>query len=666
MAPPSTNAWEGQRRVVIEGVAPEIDGGRYPAKRVVGDSLTVEADIFTDGHDVVSATLLYRKKGSERWQETPMQPLPNDRWRAAFPLDELGRYEYTLEGWVDSFATWRRGLAKKIQAGEDSRVDYTIGAKLIEEAAGDECPDRLRQWAQLLRDDSLAVDVLRTEAMSADISDLMASHPDRRFAIRYPRELEVVVDPPLAGFSAWYEFFPRSASGEPGRHGTFKDCEARLPYVASMGFDILYFPPIHPIGRGFRKGKNNSPLAESGDIGSPWAIGASEGGHKSVHPDLGTIEEFRALVEQARSFGLEIALDIAFQCAPDHPYVKEHPEWFRWRPDGTVQYAENPPKKYQDIYPFDFECENWAELWDELKSVFLFWIGHGVRVFRVDNPHTKPLRFWEWVIGEVKREHPETIFLSEAFTRPKVMYNLAKAGFTHSYTYFTWRTTRKEITDYLTELTQTQVREYFRPNFWPNTPDILPEHLQFGGRPAFMGRLVLAATLSSNYGIYGPAFELMEHRAKTFGSEEYLDSEKYELRDWDLNHPDSLRDFIAHVNRIRRANPALHLNSTLSFHPTDNEQLLCYSKRSRDGANIVVVVVNLDPHHTQAGWVNLNLEELGVEETFTYQAHDQLSHARYLWRGSRNYVQLDPQVVPAHIFVIRRKTRTERDFDYFM
>ncbi len=494
----------------------------------------------------------------------------------------------------------------------------------------------------------------------------MDRYPDRRFETVYPRELEVVVDPERARFSAWYEMFPRSAVNDGRSHGTFADCEARLPYIAEMGFDVLYFPPIHPIGRQFRKGRNNVLEPDPEDPGSPWAIGSGEGGHKAVHKELGTLAQFRKLVQAARKRGLEVALDIAFQCAPDHPYVAEHPEWFRWRPDGTVQYAENPPKKYQDIYPFNFETDRWRELWQELKSVFDFWIDQGVTLFRVDNPHTKPFAFWEWLIREIKKEHPDVLFLSEAFTRPKVMYRLAKLGFSQSYTYFAWRNTKGELVHYFTELTQGDGREYFRPHLWPNTPDILNEYLQFGGRPAFMIRLALAATLGANYGIYGPAFELFENRAREAGSEEYLDSEKYQLRQWELDRPDSLKDFIARVNRIRRDNPALQQYWNLKFHSVDNDELICYSKWTDDLSNGVLVVVNLDPYHTQSGWVDLPLEELGLDPVHPYQVHDLLSDARFLWHGSRNYVELDPHSQPAHIFRIRRRIRSERDFEYFM
>lgn len=661
-------AWVG--RVIIEGVKPEIDGGRFPIKRTVGEKVVVEADIFAEGHDVLSGVLYHRYEADEDWTEIPLEFLVNDRWRAAFEVTRLGRYLYTLEAWVDQFKTWRRGLGKKIEAGHDVSVELVVGAGLIEEASGRASgadAKKLKEMAAALRSDRPADQSARIRlALAQELVQLMNLYPDRRFATKYDKELQVVVDREKARFSTWYEMFPRSCAPKPGSHGTFKDCEKRLPYIAGMGFDVLYLPPIHPIGRTRRKGKNNSPIASPDDPGSPWGIGAEEGGHKAVHPQLGTLEDFRRFVAKAQEHGLEIALDIAFQCSPDHPYVKEHPEWFRWRPDGTVQYAENPPKKYEDIFPLEFETEQWRELWEEMKSVFLFWIDQGVRIFRVDNPHTKPFRFWEWAIGEIKKDHPEVIFLAEAFTRPKVMYELGKIGFTQSYTYFAWRHTKWEFTQYFTELTQTDVREYYRPNLWPNTPDILTEYLQSGGRPAFMTRLVLAATLGASYGIYGPAFELCESRPREPGSEEYLNSEKYEIKDWDITRSDSLREFITRVNRIRRDNPALHSNEGLRFHPVDNDQLICYSKSTEDQSNEVLVVVNLNPHYTHVGWVELDLDTLGLDREHPYQVHDLLTGARYLWHGSRNYVELNPQIVPAHIFHIRRRIRTERDFDYYL
>ncbi|HUG94027.1 MAG TPA: alpha-1,4-glucan--maltose-1-phosphate maltosyltransferase, partial [Planctomycetaceae bacterium] len=497
---------EGRRRVVIEGVKPQIDGGRFPIKRVVGETVAVEADVFTDGHDRLSCALLYRADVDRDWSEIRCAPLVNDRWRAGFAVTQVGTYRYTVVGWIDRFLTWHHDFQKRVAAGQDVAVDVLIGAGLIEAAAAIASSDdqpKLDDWARRLRNPEAPWHVQQI-CEDLELVQLMERNGPREFATRFDRDLEVVVDRERARFSAWYEMFPRSAAREPGRHGTFRDVEARLPYVASMGFDVLYLPPIHPIGRTFRKGRNNAVTAAPDDVGSPWAIGAQEGGHKAIHPELGTLDEFRQLVRSARDHGLEVALDVAFQCSPDHPYVKEHPEWFRHRPDGTIQYAENPPKKYQDIYPFDFECEDWRTLWEELKSIFTYWMDQGVRIFRVDNPHTKPFAFWEWCLGEIRRAGPDVIFLSEAFTRPKIMYRLAKLGFTQSYTYFAWRNTQQELAEYFTELTQTDVAEFFRPNLWPNTPDILTERLQVGGRPAFMMRLVLAATLGASYGIYGP------------------------------------------------------------------------------------------------------------------------------------------------------------------
>lgn len=659
---------EGRRRVIIEGVTPEIDNGRFPIKRVVGETIIVEADIFADGHDLLSAVLLYQKEGAADWIEVPMTALINDRWHAEFTVREIGHYRYTIKAWVDRFKTWTRDLTKRVDAGQDVAVDLQIGAALVDEAASaaglvnSDDAVLLRVYASALRTQNSAV---IAQALSPDLAKLVDRHLDRRFATFYERELVVVVDRERARFSAWYELFPRSWSREPGRHGTFKDVESRLHYIASMGFNVIYLPPIHPIGRQYRKGRNNTLLSGPDDPGSPWAIGGSEGGHKAIHPQLGTLDDFRSFVRRARDYGIDVALDIAFQCSPDHPYVREHPQWFRHRPDGTIQYAENPPKKYQDIYPFDFETSDWQALWEELKSVMCYWIDQGVTIFRVDNPHTKSFRFWEWAITAIKREHPEVLFLSEAFTRPKVMYYLAKLGFTQSYTYFTWRLSKWELTQYLTELTQSEVREYFGFNFWPNTPDILSEQLQQGHRAVFLSRYVLAATLSSNYGIYGPAYELCEHEPLAVGKEEYRNSEKYEIRAWDLDRPDSLKEFIARVNYVRRENPALQNNLNLRFLPIDNEQLIAYTKHSPNLDNLILTIVNLDSVYTQAGWVELPLAELGIDPSQPYQVHDLLTDARYTWNGPRNYVELNPHIFPAHIFRIRRRVRTEQDFEYY-
>jgi starch synthase (maltosyl-transferring) len=659
---------EGRMRVVIEGVAPEIDCGRFPIKRVVGEEVVVQADIFADGDDALRSELLHRKEEDKEWSESPMVFVVNDRWRGEFTVTELKPYAYTIQAWIDPFETWRQRILKKLEAEQDVAVDLLAGAKLVEaaaERANGESAKQLMEWGTVLRSSKKIPQKARL-LQDETVSALMGKYPDRRFATTYHRELRVTVDRKKARFSAWYEMFPRSCGTRKDHYGTFKDCEAQLPYVAGMGFDVLYLPPVHPIGKTNRKGKNNTPVAGAGDPGSPWAIGSSEGGHKSVHPQLGTLEDFSRLLSKAKEHGIEVALDIAFQCSPDHPYVKDHPEWFRRRADNTVQYAENPPKKYEDIYPLNFETDQWQSLWSELRDVIFFWIEQGVSIFRVDNPHTKPFPFWEDLIAGAKKAHPEVIFLSEAFTRPKVMYRLAKVGFTQSYTYFAWRNTKWDLTRYFEELYRGPVGEYFRASLWPNTPDILTEFLQMGGKAAFMARLVLAGTLGANYGIYGPAFELCDNRPKEMGSEEYLDSEKYEIKDWDRARPDSLKDFIARVNKVRQENPALHHDRNLRFHPINNEQLICYSKHMEDFSNIIVVVVNLDPHHTHGGWLELPLEEMGLDLRAPYQVHDLLGDARFLWYGPRNYVELDPKVVPAHILRVRRKVRTERDFDYFM
>ncbi len=657
---------EGRSRVIIEGVVPEIDGGRFAIKRIVGDEVVVEANIATDGHDAISCAALYRKANGATWSEAPMAALPNDRWRAAFTVDEMGRYTYTVQGWVDHFKTWARDFAKRVNAGQDVSVDLLIGAALVETAAERATPADAAVLAACAQALAAGGPEASNQALSEELARLMALHAERSFATTYERELTVVVDRERARFGAWYELFPRSCSAVSGHHGTFRDLEERLPYIAGMGFDVLYLPPIHPIGISFRKGPNNTTVAGPEDPGSPWAIGGPEGGHKAIHPELGTLDDFRHLVQRVADFGMELALDIAFQCAPEHPYVTEHPEWFRRRPDGTIQYAENPPKKYQDIYPFDFETEDWEALWLELKSVIQYWIDQGVRIFRVDNPHTKPFPFWEWLITEIKRDCPEAIFLAEAFTRPTVLYRLAKLGYTQSYNYFPWRNTKWELTQYFTEITQTEVKEYFGANLWPNTPDILTEYLQYGGRPAHMVRLILAATLGPSYGIYGPAFELFDNAPLAPGKEEYLNSEKYEIRSWDLDRPDSLSRLIGRVNQIRHANPAFWANHNLRFHEVENEQITAYTKASTDGANEVLVVVNLDPHFKQSGFVNLPLEDLDIDPQQPFQVHDLLTDTRYLWHGPRNFVELDPRTAPAHIFVIRRRVSTEQDFDYFL
>ena len=658
------------RKVVIENVRPEVDCGRFPIKRTIGERVEVTADIFADGHDVLYAILRHRSASRPDWQEVPMEPLVNDRWQAEFRVTGEGRHLYTLQAWTDRFLSWSRDIVKKFEAAQDLSVDILVGVQLIEATA--QRASRKDRGSLATRAEEIKRLATRDMpgalkmALSPELKALMIQTADRRRATSYSRELVVVVDREKARFGAWYEMFPRSCSRQPGQQGTLQDCAQRLDYVAEMGFDVLYLPPIHPIGRVHRKGKNNGERAAPDDVGSPWAIGSSEGGHKTIDPRLGTLEDFQRLLSRAKQLGLEVALDLAYQCAPDHPYVKEHKEWFRMRPDGTMQYAENPPKKYQDIFPLDFETDQSQALWEELKSVVLYWIEQGVRIFRVDNPHTKPFDFWQWLITDIKNRHPEVLFLAEAFTRPKVMYELAKLGFTQSYTYFAWRNTKPELTEYFKELMQTEVREYFRPNLWPNTPDILTDFLQQGGPPAFMSRLVLAATLGANYGMYGPAFELCENRAVAPGSEEYLDSEKYQLRTWGWESPNSLVKLIAQVNRIRRENLALHSDWSLRFHFADNDQIIVYSKMTDDLLNIIVTVVNLDPNRIQSAWVDLPLDVFHLDPRQPYQMHDLLTDTRYVWQGSRNYVELNPQRLPAHIFCIRRRVRTENGVDYFV
>jgi starch synthase (maltosyl-transferring) len=673
---------DGRVRAVIDAVLPAVDGGRYPVKRIAGEAVVVEAHCFADGHDRLRVVLRWQAIDADEAFEVDMKPQPNDRWTAEFTPPRAGRYRYTAVAWVDPFESWRRELERR-EDDADIRVALGVGAVLIDEAAAraaagnaaahplsavtadaailSEWSAQLRQAARDKNSDAHAQKALGLDAARAAIVSRYAARD-----LASSMSLELVADRKRAGFSSWYEMFPRSAGTVPGRHGTFRDVEDRLPYLAEMGFDVLYFPPIHPIGRINRKGVNNTLAAKPGDVGSPWAIGAAEGGHKDILPALGSLEDFRHLVRAARGVGMEIALDVAFQCAPDHPYVEAHPQWFKHRPDGSVQYAENPPKKYQDIYPFDFETADWRALWSELKSVVEYWIDQGVAIFRVDNPHTKPFGFWEWLINEIKRDHPEVIFLAEAFTRPKLMHRLAKLGFSQSYTYFTWRNTKQELTEYFTDLALGAGREYYRPNVWPNTPDILHEMLQSGLRPVFAARLVLAATLSANYGIYGPTYELLESEPREPGSEEYRDSEKYQLRHWSVDKADSLWSLVARINRIRKDNAALQSDNGLHFCPIDNDQLIAYLKTDDASGNVILTVVNLDPHRAQSGWVDLDVAALKLDGEQPYQVHDLLSDQRYVWRGRFNYIMLDPARAPAHVFRLRRRVRSEQDFDYYL
>jgi len=655
---------DARARAMIDAVRPIVDAGAFPVKRVVGEPMDVEADVFADGHDRLGCVLRWRRAGDRAWRESRMTESHNDLWVARFTPSELGRWEYRVQAWIDPFLTWAHDLRRRIDAGQDIAIDLEIGAAIVRDYA--ECAEpavpalvkRLTEWSLRLVGEGSQRE--RGEAaLSEDLAGLMWDAAPRRFAVE-SEPLPLWVDRPRAQFSAWYEMFPRSASPDPSRHGTLRDVESLLPYVAGMGFDVLYLPPIHPIGHTARKGRNNTNRADPHDVGSPWAIGSEAGGHDAVHPELGTLDDFDRLVAAASDHGLEIALDIAFQCSPDHPYVGEHPDWFRHRPDGSIQYAENPPKKYQDIYPLNFECDDWRGLWDELRRVFQFWIDRGVRTFRVDNPHTKSFRFWDWVIGSIRADHPDVIFLSEAFTRPKKMYRLAKGGFTQSYTYFAWRNGPTDLRAYVEEIASPPVCDLMRPSFWPNTPDILTEYLQEGGRPAAMARLVLAATLASSYGIYGPVYELCEFVARE-GAEENLDSEKYELRHWNRDDPWSLSHFIALVNRIRRENPALQQYRDVTFHHCDNPAHVAYSKRSPDRRNVILCVVNTNHAEHHGGLVRLDLSSLGLEPGARFAAHDLLTDVTHHWYGADNMVSLDAG--QSHILRIEPLERTERDFE---
>ncbi len=649
--------FDGRQRVVIENVSPEIDGGKYPAKAVEGERIVVEADIFVDGADTICAELLFRPAGSDFWQRLPMVFRDNDRWEVFCIAGTPGRYEYTIEAWVDHFQTWKKGLSKKIEVGQDVSLDLQIGALFVDQGAARAVASdaaTLTSFAAQLRSGVVGKAILA--AQDARLAGLMERNPDRERTTLYEKTLTLTVEQKKAGYSTWYELFPRSWSLTPGKHGTFRDCHRLLPMIAGMGFDVIYFPPIHPIGTTKRKGKNNALVAAPGDPGSCWAIGNKEGGHKAVHPELGTIEDFTEFVEDAERQGISVALDIAFQCSPDHPYVLEHPQWFKWRPDGTVQFAENPPKKYEDILPIDFESADWQNLWIELKSIFLFWIDKGVKIFRVDNPHTKAFPFWEWAIASIRQEHPDAVFLAEAFTRPKLMARLAKVGYSQSYSYFTWRHTKEEIEGYMLELTSLPLKQFMRPNFWPNTPDILPEELQVDGRVRFIIRLVLAATLSSNYGMYGPAYELCENTPVPGTKEDYLHSEKYEIKQWELDRPGNIRAEITRVNRIRRENLALQQTSDMTIvnieasPGQEHQYLMGYVKRSADGTNVIFVVVNLDSAKSHSGWLRFPLELFGLPENHQFAVEELLTGTHYSWSGEWNYVELNPLRIPAHIF----------------
>jgi starch synthase (maltosyl-transferring) len=637
-------------RITIESVWPEIDAGRHPIKRVVGDVLEVWADIFCDGHDELGASIVYRATDESDWSLSPMRLADNDRWVGRVPLERNIRYLYTIQAWRDLFASWRTDFLKKVEARQNISLELLEGLALVERAlSAASQPDQRLIRGRLAGGDPQADPERFTEAMlSTELAEVMARVRPRANSRRY-RELEVMVDRPAARFGAWYELFPRSMSDDPRRHGTFDDVIRHLPRVRAMGFDVLYLSPIHPIGRAFRKGRNNALEAGPDDPGSPYAIGSADGGHTAIHPELGDFEAFDRLVTAARGEGLEIALDFAIQCSPDHPWIQSHPEWFDWRPDGSIKYAENPPKKYQDIVNVHFYREALPSIWHELRDVVLFWVERGIKIFRVDNPHTKPVPFWEWLIREVQDRDPAVLFLAEAFTRPKMMRKLAKAGFTQSYTYFTWRHTKAELTEYLTELTQDIPSEYMRANFFVNTPDINPPFLQTGGRAAFQIRAALAATLSGVWGMYS-GFELCE-ATPIPGREEYLDSEKYEIKAWDWDRPGNIRDYVTRLNRIRRDNPALHYSAGLRFYVSDDDNILFYGKATAAGDNIIWIAVNLDPRRVHEATLELPPPEAeGSDEGGTIEVEELLHGGRSVWHGQRQRVRLDPEVNPCAIW----------------
>jgi starch synthase (maltosyl-transferring) len=654
--------WDEPRaraRVVVDRVQPAVDDGRFPCKEVLGETVVIQAVAFADGHDRIAVDLVWEGPGGKLLRQ-PMASRGQDVHQAEITAEPLGIHSFRVEAWVDGYETWRAGTLAKAEAGVDIAVELEEGRQRTQRAHDHATEDDDRAvLAQALRrlSSPLTANDLGL-VLDASVGRAMRRWGDRA-AVTRTRDYEVWVEPLRARFTAWYEFFPRSASPDPERPGTLRDATERLDYVAKLGFDTVYLPPIHPIGRTHRKGRNNARTCEPEDVGSPWAIGAAEGGHTGLHPDLGSWADFDRLVQRADQLGLHLALDVAFQCSPDHPWVTEHPEWFRHRADGTIQYAENPPKKYEDIYPLDFETSDVEGLWAGLRDVFLFWMERGVRTFRVDNPHTKAFPFWEWVIRELKRRDPEVLLLSEAFARPNVAQRLAKLGFTQSYDYFPWKNGKWEIEQFFQEITAEPIRRFFRASSWTNTPDILTEYLQAGGRAAAFVRAVLASTLSASYGVYGPVFELVVNQPREPGSEEYLDSEKYQVRHWDLDESHSLAPLLTRLNRIRHQELPLQSDAGLRFLASSDEGVVAYEKRS--GSQLVVCVVNLDPHHPREAMVDLP----APSDHEPYQVHDLISDERFLWMGSRQHFRLEPHGLPARILKLRTRVRRESDFDYF-
>jgi starch synthase (maltosyl-transferring) len=650
-------------QLVICNIKPGIHHGLYPIKRVVGDTIIVQADIFTEGHQHIGANLLWRKQKSREWTPVPMHQIGNDQWEAAFTPEGVGFFEYTIEAWSDPFSTWKEEVIKKIESDVFTPIDLDSGIETLKYMVRNTQGIHIHQSLKELQSNTIPKQILTV------IKNLQVPSDPRKYIAKekitqHHQIHKVSVKRKRALFSSWYEIFPRSCSTVPGKHATFDDVIQLIPKVADMGFDVLYFPPIHPIGHTNRKGKNGAPHAKPNEPGSPWAIGSEEGGHKSIHPSLGMLEDFRRVIEIAKKHQMEIACDIAFQCSPDHPYIKDHPEWFKWQSDNTIRFAENPPKKYEDIVNFDFDTEHSHDLWLELKSIVEYWIAQGVNIFRVDNPHTKPFDMWGWLITEINKSYPDVIFLSEAFTRPKVMQQLSLIGFDQSYSYFTWRNSKHELIEYMTELNSSPLREYFRPNFWPNTPDILPEMLQYGGKPAFESRFILAATLSSNYGIYGPVFENCIGRAIE-GHEEYQESEKYELKSMQQYTGENISPLIKIVNRIRKEFTALQTTWNFQFCETENDHLIAYIKYSQENDPHLLIIVNIDYTHTQEGTVCIPIDTLGIETDKPFVVHDLLNGEKYVWSGTKNYIKIDPHQCPAHIFALSPHLHEEKEFSYY-
>ena len=642
-----------QKRVVIDYVSPQLNGGDFFIKRVVNEIVNVDAHVLVDGHDIIAASLMYKHEKERTWREVRMNATANDEWKGSFVVEKQGFYTYKIEGWVDYALNWQHGISRKIDDNQKVTSELLEGIEFLKTVAINATDIEKKYLKQLQGIFSTEKQYAKAiiAAVSDDLHKIFVKYPEKKLA-NTSKDYTIYVDRLKARFSTWYEFFPRSSSEQEGQHGTFKDCERLLPRVAKMGFDTLYFPPVHPIGEVNRKGKNNTTEAFKGDVGSTWGIGSKDGGHKDIHPQLGNLKDFKSVIKKAKELGIEIAMDYALQAAPDHPWVKEHPDWFKWRPDGTVQYAENPPKKYQDILPIYFESKDYKNLWKECLDILFYWIDCGIHIFRVDNPHTKPYYFWNWIITEVKKKHPDVLFLAEAFTKPKVMQQLAKQGFTQSYTYFTWRNTKHELTEYITELTQTEQREYMHPNFWPNTPDINPYHLQGANESKYLQRYVLAATLSSNTGIYGPVFEQMISDAIP-GKEEYLNSEKFQICQYDWTLENKLTTIISKINHIRKENEALQQTNNIKFCHVENDNLLAFYKWNDSKTNELLIIISLDQYYAQQGNLQLPLGDLKIDNGHQISVHDLLTGSSYNWYNEWNFIELHP-TLPFHIFKINK------------